>query len=100
LWPGFGENCRVLKWIFERCDGKVHAKETPIGRLPEAADLDTAGLETSAADLAQLLNVDIEGWLAEVPRIREHFAKFGNRLPQQLTAAVDALEQRLRAAKR
>jgi phosphoenolpyruvate carboxykinase (GTP) len=99
LWPGFGENSRVLKWIFQRCDGKVHAKETPIGRLPEAADLDTSGLQTSASDLAKLLNVDIEGWLAEVPRIREHFAKFGNRLPQQLTGAVDALEQRLRAAK-
>jgi phosphoenolpyruvate carboxykinase (GTP) len=98
LWPGFGENCRVLKWIFERCDGKVHAKETPIGRLPEVPDLDTAGLEMSPADLAQLLNVDIEGWLAEVPRIREHFAKFGNRLPQQLAAAVDALEQRLGTA--
>ena len=99
LWPGYGENSRVLKWIFERCDGKVHAKETPIGRLPEAADLDTSGLQTSAADLAKLLNVDIEGWLAEVPRIREHFAKFGNRLPPQLTGAVDALEQRLLAAK-
>ena len=100
LWPGFGENSRVLKWIFERCNGKVHAKETPIGRLPEVTDLDTSGLQTSAADVAKLLKVDIEGWLAEVPRIREHFAKFGNHLPQQLNSAVDALEQRLRAATR
>ena len=100
LWPGFGENSRVLKWIFERCDGKVHAKETPIGRLPDAADLDTSGLQMSAADLGKVLNVDIDGWLAEVPRIREHFATFGNRLPEQLNAAVKALEQRLQAAKR
>ncbi len=99
LWPGFGENCRVLKWIFERCDGTVHAQETPIGRLPETTDLDTSGLQMSAPDLAKLLNVDIEGWLAEVPRIREHFTKFGNRLPGQLNNAVDALEQRLKAAK-
>jgi phosphoenolpyruvate carboxykinase (GTP) len=100
LWPGFGENSRVLKWIFERCDEKVHAKETPIGRLPEAADLDTSGLEISAADLSKLLTVDFEGWQAEVPRIRDHFAKFGNRLPEPLKRSVDALEQRLQGAKR
>jgi phosphoenolpyruvate carboxykinase (GTP) len=100
LWPGYGENSRVLRWIFERCDGKVHAKDTPIGHLPEAADLDTTGLGMPAADLDKLLNVDIEGWIAEVPRIREHFAKFGDRLPNALKAEVDALEQRLLAAKR
>ena len=99
LWPGFGDNSRVLKWIFQRCDGKVHAKETPIGRLPEATDLDTSGLDMPSADLNQLLEVDIEGWLNEVPRIREHLAKFGNRLPQQLKAEIDALEKRLLAAK-
>jgi phosphoenolpyruvate carboxykinase (GTP) len=100
LWPGFGENCRVLKWIFERCDGTVHAKETPIGRLPEATDLDTSGLEMPAADLAKLLKVDIDGWLAEVPRIREHFAKFGTRLPEPLGLEVNSLAQRLKSAKR
>jgi phosphoenolpyruvate carboxykinase (GTP) len=100
LWPGYGENSRVLKWIFERCDGRVHAKDTPIGRLPEAADLDTSGLGMPSADLATLLNVDVEGWLAEVPRIREYFGKFGDRLPDQLKTQTDALEQRLRAAKR
>ena len=100
LWPGFGENCRVLKWIFERCDGKVHAKETPIGRLPEVTDLDTSGLEMSRTDLETLLNVDVEGWLGEVPRIREHFARFGNRLPEPLKVEVDALEKRLQAATR
>jgi phosphoenolpyruvate carboxykinase (GTP) len=99
LWPGYGENSRVLKWIFERCDGKVHAKDTPIGGIPEVTDLDTHGLEMPADNLAQLLSVDIEGWLAEVPLIREHFAKFGDRLPEGLDLEVTALDQRLRAAK-
>jgi phosphoenolpyruvate carboxykinase (GTP) len=100
LWPGYGENSRVLKWIFERCDGKVHAKDTPIGRIPEVADLDTSGLEMSAAHVAELLSVDIEGWLAEVPLIKEHFAKFGSHLPEGLNLEVNALEDRLQAAKR
>jgi phosphoenolpyruvate carboxykinase (GTP) len=100
LWPGYGENSRVLKWVFERCDGKVHAQETPIGRLPNPADLDTKGLNLSADKIAKLLNVDVEGWLAEVPRIKEHFAKFGDRLPQGMRDEVAALEQRLKAAKK
>jgi phosphoenolpyruvate carboxykinase (GTP) len=99
LWPGFGENCRILKWIFERCDGRVHANDTPIGRLPAKDDLDTNGLPLSAADLDNLLQVDIDGWLAEVPRIREYFAKFGDRLPGPLSSEADALERRLRAAR-
>jgi phosphoenolpyruvate carboxykinase (GTP) len=99
LWPGYGENSRVLKWIFERCDGEVHAKETPIGRIPEVADLDTSGLDMSAADVEALLSVDIEGWLAEVPLIKEHFAQFGTHLPEGLNTEVKALEQRLHAAR-
>jgi phosphoenolpyruvate carboxykinase (GTP) len=99
LWPGYGENSRVLKWIFDRCDGKVHAKETPIGRIPEAADLDTKGLDIKASEVEELLSVDIDGWLAEVPSIKEHFAQFGEHLPAGLNAEVKALEGRLRAAK-
>jgi phosphoenolpyruvate carboxykinase (GTP) len=99
LWPGYGENSRVLKWIFERCDGKVHAVDTPIGRLPEPADLDTKGLDLPAADIAKLLGVDVEGWLAEIPSIRGHFAKFGSHLPEGLNREVDELEDRLRNAK-
>jgi phosphoenolpyruvate carboxykinase (GTP) len=99
LWPGYGENSRVLKWIFERCDGKVHAKDTPIGRLPDVADLDTSGLNMPAADVKALLSVDIDGWLAEVPLIKEHFAHFGSHLPEALNAEVKQLEDRLRAAK-
>jgi phosphoenolpyruvate carboxykinase (GTP) len=100
LWPGYGENSRVLKWIFERCDGKVHAKNTPIGRLPEVADLDTAGLDIKGSHVDELLNVDVDGWLAEIPSINEHFAQFGSRLPQGLNDEVRALEERLQAAKR
>jgi phosphoenolpyruvate carboxykinase (GTP) len=99
LWPGYGENSRVLKWIFERCDGKVHAKETPIGRIPEAADLDTKGMEIKTSQVDELLSVDIDGWLAEVPSIKEHFARFGNHLPKGLNAEVKALEDRLQATK-
>ena len=100
LWPGYGENSRVLKWIFERCDGKVHAVDTPIGRLPEPADLDTKGLDLPASNIAKLLGVDVEGWLAEIPSIRKHFAKFGSHLPEGLNREVDELEDRLRKAKK
>jgi phosphoenolpyruvate carboxykinase (GTP) len=100
LWPGYGENSRVLKWIFERCDGKVHANDTPIGRIPEVANLDIKGLDMPAANVAELLSVDIEGWLAELPLIKEHFAHFGKHLPEGLNAEVKALEARLQAAKR
>jgi phosphoenolpyruvate carboxykinase (GTP) len=100
LWPGYGENSRVLKWVFERCEGKVHAVDTPIGRLPAPGDLDTKGLDLPGANVAKLLSVDIEGWLAEVPLIREHFAKFGSHLPEGLNREVDELEGRLRKAKK
>jgi phosphoenolpyruvate carboxykinase (GTP) len=100
LWPGFGDNSRVLKWIFERCDGKVHAKETPIGRTPEIADLDTSGLKMDKAGLAELLGVDADGWLAEVPSIKEHFERFGSHLPPALWEELKGLEERLHAAKK
>jgi phosphoenolpyruvate carboxykinase (GTP) len=100
LWPGYGENSRVLKWVFERCNGTANAVDTPIGRLPQPGSLDTTGLNISSADLAKLLSVDVDGWLAEVPLIREHFARFGNHLPQGLRDEVDRLEQRLKAAKK
>jgi phosphoenolpyruvate carboxykinase (GTP) len=100
LWPGYGENSRVLKWIFERCEGTARAVDTAIGRLPEPADLDTKGLDLPAADVAKLLGVDVDGWLAEVPSIREHFARFGSHLPEGLNQEVAELESRLRKAKK
>ncbi|HEY7098343.1 MAG TPA: phosphoenolpyruvate carboxykinase (GTP) [Terriglobales bacterium] len=100
LWPGYGENSRVLEWVFDRCDGKVNAVDTAIGRLPAPDDLDTKGLSLSKAQLEKLLSVDVDGWLAEVPLIREHFAKFGMRLPVGLKSEVDDLEKRLKATKK
>ena len=95
LWPGYGENSRVLKWVFERLDGTAGAVETPIGNLPVVSDLDTSGLKVDAADMSTLLSLDTAGWLEAVPQIREHYATFGAKLPQQLTAALDSLEKAL-----
>ena len=95
LWPGFGENSRVLKWVFERVTGEAGAVETPIGLLPEPGALDTGGLDVSDDDLATLLTVDAAGWRSAIPQIREHYAHFGEKLPAQLAVAVDTLEARL-----
>ena len=99
LWPGFGENSRVLKWVFDRCNNTADAIDSPIGQLPVPADLALDGLNLDDADVEQLLNVDLDGWLAEIPLVREHFAKFGSKLPQALTDELDALEQRLKNAR-
>ena len=95
LWPGFGENARVLKWIFERVEGGGKAVEAPIGRLPAAGALDLAGLDMDAADQAQLLAVDPAAWRAELPGIRDHYAKLGSRLPKELAAELETMEKRL-----
>jgi phosphoenolpyruvate carboxykinase (GTP) len=95
LWPGFGENSRVLEWVFERCAGTVEAVDTPIGRLPAAGALPTEGLDVPASDMAELLKVDRDEWKAELPLIEEHFAKFGDRLPQPLRDELEALRKRL-----
>jgi phosphoenolpyruvate carboxykinase (GTP) len=100
LWPGYGENSRVLKWIFERCDGRVHAVDTPIGRLPEPSNFDTHGLDLPAENVAKVLSVDVDGWLQEVPLIEKHFAQFGAHLPDGLRAEVENLTRRLQAAKK
>ena len=95
LWPGYGENSRVLEWVFERVAGRGDALETPIGAVPTMASLNTEGLDMSDADVEELLRVDKDEWRKEVPLIREHFATFGDRLPDSLLGAVDDLEQRL-----
>jgi len=97
-WPGFGENARVLEWVFRRCDDAVEARDTPIGRVPTEAGLNTDGLEISAGDLSAVLAVDPEEWLAEIEPMRAFYAQFGDRLPGELAAQLDALEQRLRDA--
>jgi phosphoenolpyruvate carboxykinase (GTP) len=98
LWPGFGENSRVLKWIFERVAGQADAVATPIGFLPTPASLDTSGLDVPDEDLEELLSVDIEGWRAAVPLIEKHYAQFGDRLPARLRDELAALEARLTSA--
>ncbi len=95
LWPGYGENSRVLEWVFERVAGRAEATETPIGYVPTTTAINTDGLGVSSSDMDILLKVDADDWRAEVPLIREHFAQFGDRLPSQLSLAVDDLERRL-----
>ncbi len=95
LWPGYGENSRVLKWMCERVDAAAGAVATPIGHLPTAADLDLTGLNIPAEDLAELLRVDLDAWRAEAPKIDHHFAQFGDRLPERLRRQVAGLRERL-----
>ena len=97
LWPGYGENSRVLKWVFERVAGTAGAVDTPIGYLPAEADLDTNGLSVRAEDLHELLSVDAAGWKAAIPQIRAHFGQFGDALPDELLVALDTLEANLAA---
>ena len=97
MWPGFGDNSRVLAWVFARCAGTGSAKETEIGFLPTADAIDITGLEgeVSAADLEELLKVDVEGWKNELAMIKEHYAKFGDKLPAELVKQLEGLEARL-----
>ncbi len=95
LWPGYGENSRVLKWVFERIDGKAGAAKTAIGNLPPTDALDLSGLTIDERDLHELLSLDTNGWREAVPQIRDHFDGFGDRLPGQLTARLNELEQSL-----
>jgi phosphoenolpyruvate carboxykinase (GTP) len=99
LWPGFGENSRVLQWVFERCEGTAKAVETPIGNLPASGSLDLDGLDISAEDLSELLRVDVDGWLRELPLIHDYYAEFGDRMPDQLESELDTMRERLEAAK-
>ena len=98
LWPGFGDNARVLKWMCERVDGIAGAKQTPLGFMPDDGALDLAGLDISEDDIAELTAVDVEAWKQEIPGIREHLARFGERLPERLVKQVDLLEERLNKA--
>ena len=98
LWPGFGENSRVLEWVFRRCDDAVEARDTPIGRVPTPDSLNTDGLDIPDDELEEILAVDVESWKAEIPPIREFFEEFGDRLPAEVAAQLDALEERLNTA--
>ena len=95
LWPGYGENSRVLKWMCDRVAGKAEGRKTPIGLLPKEGELDLTGLPIAAQDLAELMRVDAAAWKAELPDIDRHFKQFGDRLPARLNAQLKASKERL-----
>jgi phosphoenolpyruvate carboxykinase (GTP) len=95
LWPGFGENSRVLKWVFERLEGTAEAVDTAIGRVPAPGSLDTDGLDIDEATLTELLKVDNDAWRGEIPLIEGHFESIGERLPDELRDELRELEKRL-----
>ncbi|MDQ6686504.1 MAG: phosphoenolpyruvate carboxykinase (GTP), partial [Actinomycetota bacterium] len=95
LWPGFGENSRVLKWVVERMDGQAAAVETPIGYVPAPGALDVEGLDMTPDRVEEALRVDVEEWQAEIPQITEWFEKFGDQLPTVLWTELDGLKARL-----
>jgi phosphoenolpyruvate carboxykinase (GTP) len=92
LWPGFGENSRVLAWVFRRCDDAAEAVETPIGRLPADGSIETDGLDVGPEAMRELLRFDPEAWRAQLPQLRDHLATFGDRLPEPLRRQLAALE--------
>jgi len=99
LWPGFGENCRPLAWIFRRLEGKAEANETAIGLVPPVGEggIDTAGLDIDREAIEKLLEVDHDAWMHQLPQMHEHYGKFGHALPRELKAQLTELERRLGA---
>jgi phosphoenolpyruvate carboxykinase (GTP) len=95
LWPGYGDNSRVLAWVHDRVSGRGAAVDTPIGRLPGPDSIHVAGVDVTPAAMEELLDVDVEAWRAEVPLIEEHYAQFGDRLPTRLHEQLENLEKRL-----
>ncbi len=93
MWPGYGENSRVLKWIFDRVDGKANAHKTDIGYLPAPSDIDINGLDVNMGDLETILSVDVDGWKSAIPQIKDHYAQFGGKLPAALAAKLTELEK-------
>jgi phosphoenolpyruvate carboxykinase (GTP) len=98
LWPGYGDNSRVLKWVFERLEGNASAVETPIGYIPQPGAIDISGLEIADEDMQELFKVDTKEWKAELVSIASHFEEFGDRLPKALLEQLEELKKRLDAA--
>ena len=96
IWPGYGENIRVLEWIFNRTDDNAGARKTAIGYIPDIKDLNTAGLNVSNEDVELLLDVDHDAWVQEAKSIEDHFASYGEKMPQALFDELTALEERLK----
>jgi phosphoenolpyruvate carboxykinase (GTP) len=99
MWPGFGENSRVLEWVFNRCNGTADAIETPIGNLPTMDGINFEGLDLTDAQKAELLRVEVDGWLSEIPLINEYYDQYGDRMPEALRVELNELQQRLEEAK-
>ena len=98
MWPGYGDNSRVLAWIFDRCDGKDNYVDSAIGFVPKTGAIDIAGLDITPEVMAELTKVDKEGWLKEIEDIRKnHYPKFGAHLPKELNEQLDILESKLKA---
>jgi phosphoenolpyruvate carboxykinase (GTP) len=95
LWPGFGDNSRVLEWICRRLEGEADAVETPIGAVPRPSDLVLDGLDVPVEHIEAALAVNADEWRAELPTMREHFAQFGDHLPDALTKELATLERNL-----
>jgi phosphoenolpyruvate carboxykinase (GTP) len=98
LWPGFGDNSRVLQWVFERCDGGAEAEETPIGLVPTVDALDLSGVDVTDEQMREVLKVDVDEWREEISLVREFFDEFGDKLPGELREALDGLERRIEGA--
>jgi phosphoenolpyruvate carboxykinase (GTP) len=99
MWPGFGENSRVLAWVFRRCQGRGEVLDTPVGLVPPAGDggIDISNLNVSQETMARLLEVDPAAWSDQLPQVHEHYARFGDQLPDELRAQLEELERRLNA---
>ncbi|MBQ2729470.1 MAG: phosphoenolpyruvate carboxykinase (GTP), partial [Clostridia bacterium] len=95
IWPGFGDNMRVLNWIIDRCEDKVDAVETAIGYVPKAEDINIEGLDISLDTIRDLLTVDVESWKEDVQNIKEFYALVGDHVPAEMYEELAALEQRL-----
>jgi phosphoenolpyruvate carboxykinase (GTP) len=95
MWPGYGENSRVLAWVFDRVTGEAEAQETAIGFVPSVGAIDTEGLDVSDETMSRLLEVDTDGWSAQLPQMKEHYAEFGDKLPAALRSQLEGLESRL-----
>ena len=96
LWPGYGDNLRVLEWIIERCRGSAGADKTPIGFIPKTEDLDQEGMEISRESMKELLRVDNSEWIKEAEEVKQFYSQFGSRLPEELKAELGSLIKRLK----
>ena len=95
IWPGFGDNLRVLEWIVKRCEGEVDAVETPIGFVPKAEDINLEGLDFSVDTLKSILEVNKDQWAKEAEGIEEFYKKFGDKLPEELKKQLETLKAKL-----